>query len=98
MDQSDLRFAKSLHNTLKNHCDNVTPDASIYFAGAMRYLIEEITELSGISARNNKRSRILPRDVDNAMLNDEELSKMWPEGGILKFVFPSPKKSISRRS
>lgn len=48
----------------------------------------QILELAGNAARDNKRSRIIPRHIQLAVRNDEELNKLLDgvtisEGGVM---------------
>jgi histone H2A len=70
------------------YCSRMGAGAPVYLAAVLEYLCAEILELAGNAARDNKKSRIVPRHITLAVKNDEELNKLLGNvtiagGGVL---------------
>lgn len=60
----------------------IEKDAAVYLSAVLEYLTAEVIELAGNSARDKRRKRILPSDIDNVINSDEELNRLL--GSVLK--------------
>ena len=57
------------------YAKRVGAGAPVYMAAVLEYVVAELLELSGNAAKDNKKTRILPRHIQLAVKNDEELNK-----------------------
>ncbi|NXB03167.1 H2A2 protein, partial [Cnemophilus loriae] len=82
------------------YADRIGSGAAIYLAAVMEYVVAEVLELAGNAARENKKTRILPRHIQLAVRNDDELNKLFacvtiPQGGVMPNILSQllPKKT-----
>ena len=73
------------------YASRVGSGAPIYLAAVLEYVVAEILELAGNAAKEHKKQRIIPRHIQLAIRNDEELNKFLgnatiASGGVLPYI------------
>ena len=96
-----------VHRLLRkgNYAQSIGSGAPVYLTAVLEYLAAEILELAGNAARDNKKTRIIPRHLQLAIRNDDELNKLLgnvtiAQGGVLPNIHQNllPKKSTKAKA
>lgn len=59
------------------YAERIGGGAPVYLAAVLEYLTAEILELAGTAAREHKKVRIIPRHIQLAIRNDDELNQLF---------------------
>jgi len=75
------------------HAERVGVGAGIFTAAVLEYLTIEVLELAGNACLEHKKKTIIPRHLQLAIRNDEELNKVFcmamiSNGGVLPNINP----------
>nr|GEW06953.1 histone H2AX [Tanacetum cinerariifolium] len=86
------------------YAERVGVGAPVYLAAVLEYLAIEVLELARNAARDNKKSRIVPRHIQLAVRNDEELRKLLgtvtiANGGVMPNIHQHllPKTNLKKK-
>lgn len=95
-----------IHRILRNcnYAERIGGGAPVYLTAVLEYISAEILELAGNAARDNKRTRVIPRHLQLAIRNDEDLIRLLhgvtiSQGGVLPNIHAVllPKKTVKKQ-
>ena len=103
--KADLRLSvPRIRKSIKTQriASRVSLPAPVYMAAAIEYLAHEILDMSGQSAKDNRKKLIRPRDIMFAIRNDEDMdtfigSACITDAGILPKIAPELLKRETHR-
>ena len=77
-----------------NYSNRVGGGAPVYMAAVLEYIVAEVLELAGNAAKDNNKHRIVPRHIQLAVRNDDELNQFFgnaviASGGVLPNIHQS---------
>lgn len=97
------KFAKQLK--AQSHTKRMGGGTAVIMTSVIEYVVSEILELAGNTAVESKKNRIVPRHIQQAVRNDEELNKFLANvtiagGGVIPNVHSTalPKKEKKPQS
>ena len=71
----------------------VGAEAPVFMAAVMEYLCAEILEIAGEMCKESRKQRLIPRHIELAIRNDEDLARFYQNktiagGGMTPYINP----------